>query len=88
MDSNGGSRADIPVLTFLGGTGTVTGSRFLVDTPAARVLVDCGLYQGLKELRRRNWAAFPVDPASIDAIVPTSTIPARFRDWSTRVSEG
>lgn len=60
-----------PVLSFLGATGTVTGSRFLLDTPDARVLVDCGLYQGLKELRLRNWEPFPVDPASIDAVVLT-----------------
>lgn len=60
-----------PVLRFLGATETVTGSRFLVDTPHARVLVDCGLFQGLKTLRERNWTTFPVDPASIDAIVLT-----------------
>jgi metallo-beta-lactamase family protein len=59
------------VLTFLGGTGTVTGSRFLVDTPEARVLVDAGLFQGLKPLRLRNWERFPVEPASIDALVVT-----------------
>ena len=51
-------------LTFLGATGTVTGSRFLVDTGSSRVLVDCGLYQGEKDLRLRNWAPLPVDPAS------------------------
>ena len=60
-----------PVLTFLGATGTVTGSRFLIDTPRARVLVDCGLFQGLKDLRLRNWAPFPLDPATIDAVVVT-----------------
>ncbi len=49
----------------------MTGSRFLVDTPRARVLVECGLFQGLKELRERNWATFPVDPASVDAVVLT-----------------
>ncbi len=59
------------VLSFLGAAETVTGSRFLIDTPQARVLVDCGLFQGLKALRQRNWAPFPVDPASIDAIVLT-----------------
>ncbi len=64
-------RPHAPILTFLGGTGTVTGSRFLVDTPDARVLVDCGMYQGPKELRLRNWEPFPVDPATIDAIVLT-----------------
>jgi metallo-beta-lactamase family protein len=58
-------------LTFLGGAGTVTGSRFLLDHGDGRVLVDCGLFQGLRELRRRNWEQFPVDPASIDAVVVT-----------------
>ena len=62
-------RSTVPLLRFLGATQTVTGSRFLIDTPEARVLVDCGLFQGLKALRERNWATFPVDPASIDAIV-------------------
>jgi metallo-beta-lactamase family protein len=56
-------------LTFLGGVGTVTGSKTLVSTGDHRVLVDCGLFQGLRELRRRNWAPLPVDPASIDAVV-------------------
>jgi metallo-beta-lactamase family protein len=60
-----------PAITFLGGTGTVTGSRFLVDAAGARVLVDCGLYQGTKELRWRNWATFPVPPSTIDAVVLT-----------------
>ncbi|MEZ5263352.1 MAG: MBL fold metallo-hydrolase [Acidimicrobiales bacterium] len=60
-----------PTLTFAGAAGTVTGSRFLVETDRARVLVDCGLFQGLKELRLRNWEPFPVDPASIDAVVLT-----------------
>ncbi len=59
------------LLRFLGATGTVTGSRFLVDTPSARILVDCGLFQGLKPLRELNWAEFPVDPASIDAVALT-----------------
>jgi metallo-beta-lactamase family protein len=60
-----------PILAFLGATETVTGSRFLVETAAARVLVDCGLYQGVKELRLRNWEPFPVEPASLDAVVLT-----------------
>ena len=58
-------------LTFLGATGTVTGSRFLIETAATRLLVDCGLYQGAKELRLRNWDPFPVDPATIDRVVLT-----------------
>lgn len=54
---------------FLGGTGTVTGSKFLLNIGNFRLLFDCGLFQGLKELRVRNWEVFPVDPASIDAVV-------------------
>lgn len=64
-------RPAVPVLRFLGATETVTGSRFLVETSGATVLVDCGLFQGLKALRERNWAQFPVDPAAIDAVVLT-----------------
>jgi metallo-beta-lactamase family protein len=60
-----------PVLSFLGAAGTVTGSRFLVDTPDHRILVDCGLYQGRKDLRLRNWSGLGVGPASIDAVVLT-----------------
>ncbi len=60
-----------PLLRFLGGAGTVTGSKFLVDSHPSRVLVDCGLFQGLKRLRLQNWARFPVDPSSIDAVVIT-----------------
>jgi metallo-beta-lactamase family protein len=58
-------------LTFLGAAGTVTGSKHLLDFGDRRVLVDCGLFQGLKELRLRNWAPFPVDAARIDAVVLT-----------------
>jgi metallo-beta-lactamase family protein len=58
-------------IRFLGAAGTVTGSRFLVESQGRSVLVDAGLFQGLKELRLRNWAPFPVDPASIDAVVLT-----------------
>lgn len=54
---------------FLGATGTVTGSRFLLNIGDFRVLFDCGLFQGLKELRLRNWETFPVDASSIDAII-------------------
>jgi metallo-beta-lactamase family protein len=56
---------------FLGAARTVTGSRFLVETRGARVLVDAGLFQGGKQLRLRNWDPLPVDPASIDAVVAT-----------------
>jgi len=58
-------------LTFLGGTGTVTGSKYLLEHKGQRLLVDAGLYQGLKQLRLRNWDSFPVAPSEIDAIVLT-----------------
>lgn len=58
-------------LTFLGAAGTVTGSRYLLETGGRRILVDCGLFQGYKKLRLRNWEPFPVEPSSIDAIVLT-----------------
>jgi metallo-beta-lactamase family protein len=58
-------------VTFLGAAGTVTGSKYLVDTPGARVLVDCGLFQGLKELRLRNWRPLPFDVATLDAVLLT-----------------
>jgi metallo-beta-lactamase family protein len=58
-------------LEFLGAAGTVTGSKHLVELNGRRVLVDCGLYQGLKELRLRNWDRLPVDPASVDWVVLT-----------------
>jgi metallo-beta-lactamase family protein len=58
-------------LVFLGAAGTVTGSRLLVEHDNHRILVDCGMFQGSRELRRRNWAPFPVDPASIEAVVLT-----------------
>ena len=61
----------MPSLTFLGAAGTVTGSKHLLDLGGRRVLVDCGLFQGLKELRDRNWAALPIDAARIDAVVLT-----------------
>lgn len=58
-------------IAFLGAAGTVTGSKYLITTGGRRVLVDCGLFQGLKELRQRNWdAPFP-DPASLDAVILT-----------------
>ena len=58
-------------IQFLGATGTVTGSKYLVETRATKLLVDCGLFQGYKELRLRNWAAFPVAPGDIDTVVLT-----------------
>jgi metallo-beta-lactamase family protein len=60
-----------PTLTFLGATGTVTGSRFLVESDRGRALVDCGLYQGIRELRRRNWAPLPFAADAVDGVVLT-----------------
>jgi metallo-beta-lactamase family protein len=58
-------------LTFLGAARTVTGSKYLLDTGSAKVLIDCGLFQGLKELRERNWHAPPFEPSEVDAVVLT-----------------
>ncbi|HXG16891.1 MAG TPA: MBL fold metallo-hydrolase [Calidithermus sp.] len=58
-------------IEFLGAVGTVTGSKHLLTVGARRLLIDCGLYQGLKELRLRNWAAPPVDPAAVDWLALT-----------------
>lgn len=58
-------------LTFLGATGTVTGSKYLLEVGRLRVLVDCGLFQGLKQLRLKNWSKLPIDPASVDAVILT-----------------
>ena len=58
-------------IRFLGAAGTVTGSRFLLETPRAKVLVDCGLFQGQKKLRLRNWNPFPVEPDEISSVVLT-----------------
>jgi metallo-beta-lactamase family protein len=55
-------------ISFWGGVGTVTGSKYLIDTGKARVLVDCGLFQGFKELRERNWQEPPFDPRSLNAV--------------------
>lgn len=58
-------------LTFLGAAGTVTGSKYLLETETKKTLVDCGLYQGYKELRLRNWSQLPISPKNIDAVVLT-----------------
>ena len=58
-------------LTFLGATGTVTGSKYLLEVGGKRILIDCGLFQGLKQLRLKNWAKLPIDPASVDAVILT-----------------
>jgi metallo-beta-lactamase family protein len=58
-------------LQFLGATGTVTGSKYLVDLGGERILVDCGLFQGFKQLRLRNRERLPVPPASVPAVILT-----------------
>jgi metallo-beta-lactamase family protein len=58
-------------LGFHGGAGTVTGSKFLLDAGGKRLLIDCGLFQGLKELRLMNWRSLPFRPESIGAVVLT-----------------
>ena len=61
----------VPELTFLGAARTVTGSKYLLTHGKATVLFDCGLFQGLKELRLRNWQDLPIPAASVDAVVLT-----------------
>lgn len=56
---------------FLGGAKSVTGSRYLLEIGSLKVMVDCGLFQGPKELRLRNWDEFPIEPSSIDLILLT-----------------
>lgn len=76
-----------PTLRFLGATDTVTGSRYLVRAQDQRTLIDCGLFQGYKRLRHRNWVPFPITPENINAVVITHAhldhtgyIPALVRD--------
>jgi metallo-beta-lactamase family protein len=77
----------MPRLSVLGAAGTVTGSKYLIEHRGLRVLVDCGLFQGLKSLRLMNWAAAPFDPRSLDAVILTHAhldhsgyLPALVRD--------
>ena len=58
-------------ITFLGAAGTVTGSKYLVEAEGKRLLVDCGLFEGSRELRQRNWDRLPIDPATIDWVLLT-----------------
>jgi metallo-beta-lactamase family protein len=74
-------------LTFLGAAATVTGSKYLLEAAGERLLVDCGLYQGVKQLRLRNWNPLPVEPESIAAVLLTHAhidhsgyVPALVRD--------
>ena len=58
-------------ITFLGAAGTVTGSKYLIEAEGKRLLVDCGLFEGSKELKQRNWDGLPIDPATIDWVLLT-----------------
>ncbi|WP_440108058.1 MBL fold metallo-hydrolase [Acidovorax sp. BL-A-41-H1] len=78
-------------ITFLGGSGTVTGSKYLVRHGGKCLLVDCGLFQGYKQLRLRNWQPLPVTPGQIDAVLLTHAhldhsgyLPLLARDGYTR----
>lgn len=63
--------ATMAKITFYGGVGTVTGSKYLLEHNGKRILVDCGLFQGLRELRERNWQDLPFDIDSLDAVIIT-----------------
>ena len=58
-------------ISFYGGVGTVTGSKYLIEHDGKKVLVDCGLFQGFKELRERNWQPPPFEPDTLDAVIIT-----------------
>lgn len=58
-------------IKFLGGVGTVTGSKHLLEIDDKKVLIDCGLFQGMKELRLRNWENLPIDAGKIDCVILT-----------------
>ncbi len=58
-------------IAFWGAAGTVTGSKYLIETDRAKVLIDCGLFQGLRELRERNWQEPPFNAASVNAVIIT-----------------
>ena len=58
-------------ITFHGATGTVTGSKFQLEIDGKNLMIDCGMFQGLKANRLKNWEPFPVNPGSFDAILLT-----------------
>ena len=65
------NKENMAKITFYGGVGTVTGSKYLLESNGRKVLVDCGLFQGERELRERNWQDPPFDPKEIDAVIIT-----------------
>ena len=56
---------------FIGGAGTVTGSKTLIESNGIRILIDCGLFQGIKPLRELNWEPLPILPSTIDFVLLT-----------------
>ena len=58
-------------IKFLGAAGTVTGSKYLIDTGHTKLMIDCGMFQGLKELRERNWEPLPIDVSDLDYVLLT-----------------
>src|SRR3989339_765303 len=58
-------------IQFLGAAGTVTGSKYLLSVDQSHFLIDCGLFQGLKEWRLKNWESLPVNPEQIQAVILT-----------------
>ena len=66
----GGSQVSFEI-EFLGAAGTVTGSKYLVRCQDKKILIDCGLFQGMKTLRQRNWDKFPISPSEIDSVILT-----------------
>ena len=71
MDKQTTTNEQNVTIQFLGAAGTVTGSKFLIQTASKQILVDCGLFQGLKELRLLNWSKLPVDVSQIDLVLLT-----------------
>jgi Cft2 family RNA processing exonuclease len=69
--SGTGHQYGMPTLTFHGSARTVTGSKYLLEVAGHRILIDCGLFQGLKDLRLRNWSPLPVPPETIECVVLT-----------------
>lgn len=70
-------------IQFLGAAGTVTGSKYLISVNDKKILIDCGMFQGLKKLRLLNWEQLPVNPSNIDVVLLTHGLKI-FRDFLHR----
>ena len=73
-------------IRFLGGANTVTGSKYCVEHGGRKLLVDCGLFQGYKQLRLRNWDACPIPPKDVDAVILTDRKSTRLNSSHTSKS--